>query len=370
MIYYINPNNEVVDNLPLWLPANYSGIYISHMIGLLTVDDACKKIDDFVKKYNLNHSPIMFGWHSECYQHVIIHFMNDIIKNLVNNYTGYDLDRFHYHNGGLSIDENVEYYNSLPFDFLPNNLWLTNTCAGSYVTKTINRQIEIDKKLKIFLSMNRCPRTHRRLALSYLIKNDLLNKSFYSFDSAVIVGDGYTNNPLIKKYDKIVQDLVTDKIEPMYLSKKHGDPSNDRLKQEDIYYFDNSYFSLVQETFYDNSLDSSSGDIEFYESIFITEKTYRPIYFKHPFIMLGVKGTLAGLRKYGFKTFSPYFDESYDDIDDPVLRFEMALIEVKRLCSLPDDEWLTIQRELLPVLEYNYNLITSSEPTILRAKRK
>jgi hypothetical protein len=131
-----------------------------------------------------------------------------------------------------------------------------------------------------------------------------------------------------------------------------------------------SYFSLVQETFYDNSLDYSSGDIPFYECILISEKTYRPIYFKHPFIMLGVKGTLAALKKSGFKTFSPYFNENYDDIDDPVLRLQMALNEVHRLCNLPNNEWLTIQRELLPIVEYNYKILTSYDMRPLKGKRK
>lgn len=373
MIYYINSNGVVefrLDDAQLRSPKNYTGIYLPHFIGLLPVNDACKQIDDFVKKYNLHNSPIMFSWHSECYQHKIIHFMNNVVKELVTNYTGYNVDMFHYRNGGLPINENVDYYNSLPFDYLPNNIWFTNTLLTSYCNQKINRKIEINTKSKKILSMNGNPRTNRRIALSYLIKNDLLKDSFYSFDSSKLIGHSYDNHPLLEKYNKIVEDLTTEDMEPMCLSKKHDDRSDDRIKKEDVYYFDNSYFSLVQETFYDNTLDDSTGDIAFYECIMISEKTYRPIYFKHPFIMLGVKGSLAGLRKYGFKTFSPYIDESYDEIDDPVLRLETALNEVKRLCSLSDDEWLTIQRELLPVLEYNYNLITSSEPTILRAKRK
>ena len=85
---------------------------------------------------------------------------------------------------------------------------------------------------------------------------------------------------------------------------------------------------------------------------------------------MGVKGSLVGLREYGFKTFSPYFDESYDNIEDPVVRIETALNEVKRLCSLSDDEWLSIQRELLPIVEYNYNLLTSDYSKTLLGKRK
>lgn len=371
MIYYINSNNEIefrLDDIPIWTPANYSGIYISHMIGLISVEDACKKIDDFVKKYNLNDSPIMFSWRSEGYQHKIIHFMNDVIKELVNNYTGYNIDMFHYHTGSIPINTNIDFYNSLMFDFLPKNILLENELSGHYFNTRINRQVEVNTKLKKFVSMNGNPRTNRRIALSYLIKTDLLKESFYSFDSNKM--RDYSHNPLLEKYNEILSDLYKTIVEPMILSKQHDDPSNDRLKKEDIYYFDNSYFSLVQETFFDNTLDWSTGDIGFYECIFITEKTYRPIYFKHPFILLGVKGSLAGLREYGFKTFSPYFDESYDNIDDPVVRIETALNEVKRLCSLSAGEWMSIQRALLPIVEYNYNLLTSDSTRTLLGKRK
>jgi hypothetical protein len=216
--------------------------------------------------------------------------------------------------------------------------------------------------------MNGNPRTHRRIAYKWLYKNDLIKESFYSFAASKLIGN-YQDNPLLKKYDSIVDNWI--ETQTMTLSKDHNDIfGDDRIKKEDIYYFDNSYFSLVQETFYDNLLDYSSGDIPFYDCILISEKTYRPVYFKHPFIMLGVKGTLAALKKSGFKTFSPYFNESYDDVDDPVLRLQMALNEVYRLCNLPNNEWLTIQRELLPIVEYNYKILTSYDMRPLKGKRK
>jgi hypothetical protein len=276
---------------------------------------------------------------------------------------------FYYYTGAIPINTNIDFYNSLMFDFLPKNILLENVLSWDYFNTRINRQVEVNTKLKKFVSMNGNPRTNRRIALSYLIKNDLLKESFYSFDSNKMRSNSH--HPLLEKYNEILSDISKTIVEPMILSKQHGDNSqSDRIKEEDIYYFDNSYFSLVQETFFDNTLDSSTDDIAFCECIFITEKTYRPIYFKHPFILLGVKGSLAGLREYGFKTFSPYFDESYDNIEDPVLRIETALNEVKRLCSLSYEEWLTIQRELLPIVEYNYNLLTSDNTRTLLGKRK
>ena len=48
-------------------------------------------------------------------------------------------------------------------------------------------------------------------------------------------------------------------------------------------------------------------------STFITEKTYRPIINRHPFVIQSTAGFLENLHKKGFITFSKYIDESYDN---------------------------------------------------------
>jgi hypothetical protein len=46
----------------------------------------------------------------------------------------------------------------------------------------------------------------------------------------------------------------------------------------------------------------------------LTEKIFKPIVLKQPFVLMGGQGTLQYLRDYGFKTFKKWFDEDYDDI--------------------------------------------------------
>lgn len=48
-------------------------------------------------------------------------------------------------------------------------------------------------------------------------------------------------------------------------------------------------------------------------TFFPTEKTFRPIIARAPFIVMGPRGYLENLRRMGFKTFSQYWDEDYDD---------------------------------------------------------
>ena len=89
--------------------------------------------------------------------------------------------------------------------------------------------------------------------------------------------------------------------------------------RKDLY--QNSNIHIVTETTFD-------------ECIFMSEKVMRPIVMYQPFIVLGPKGYLKQLRSHGFKTFGEFWDESYDDIDDPKLDTKKVLeiiIKIKNM---------------------------------------
>ena len=62
---------------------------------------------------------------------------------------------------------------------------------------------------------------------------------------------------------------------------------------------------------------------------FITEKTTKPIRAGIPFVMIGSYNFLKKLRRIGFKTFSPFIDESYDDEVDLDTRIQKACTAFK-----------------------------------------
>lgn len=86
--------------------------------------------------------------------------------------------------------------------------------------------------------------------------------------------------------------------------------------------FNHTAISVVLETLFDDP------------RIHLTEKTLRPIACGHPFILAAGPGSLALLRSYGFETFSPWINESYDDIQDSKERLQAIIAEMKRLSSL------------------------------------
>jgi hypothetical protein len=87
--------------------------------------------------------------------------------------------------------------------------------------------------------------------------------------------------------------------------------------------------------------------------IHLTEKSLRPLACGHPFMLAAGPGSLALLRKYGFRTFAPYIDETYDTIQDKDLRLDHILEEMKRIQQLPDYEKFQLINQCNLIAESN-----------------
>lgn len=107
-------------------------------------------------------------------------------------------------------------------------------------------------------------------------------------------------------------------------------------------WYPNFFVDIVCETFY-------SGD-----TFFVTEKFWRAVATKTPFIIQGPSNILKRLRQLGFQTFNRWWDEGYDE--DP---YYYKLIEIKKtiahVSQYSIEELNNIYNEMQPVLEHNYN---------------
>ena len=110
----------------------------------------------------------------------------------------------------------------------------------------------------------------------------------------------------------------------------------------DPYDFAHTNCSIVLETVYDR--------------IHLTEKTLRPIACGHPFLLLNGAGALEKIREYGFKTFQPYINESYDKEEDPVKRMDMLLSEMNRINSSSKKYQQWIWKGCQEIADYNKRL--------------
>jgi hypothetical protein len=93
----------------------------------------------------------------------------------------------------------------------------------------------------------------------------------------------------------------------------------------------------------------------YYDKLHLTEKIFKPIVSKQPFMLLAAPGNLAYLKSYGFKTFDSVIDESYDTIQDNDLRTESVVRQLYWYCNLTPDEKTDIIQQLEPIIQHNFD---------------
>lgn len=132
--------------------------------------------------------------------------------------------------------------------------------------------------------------------------------------------------------------------------------------------YDNCYFTVTTESATCYSLcdyhdDESINDYlrPWYREIFATEKTFRPMLYWHPQLIYTSDGMLDWLKECGFKTFSNYWNEDYDNEPNGQLRKERIVTEIKNLLSKSKEELHEMYWDMMPILEHNRNLLLNNE---------
>ena len=97
--------------------------------------------------------------------------------------------------------------------------------------------------------------------------------------------------------------------------------------------------------------------------------TFNPMYCGHPVIQFGPYQHLKELKRRGFKTFDKWWDESYDNIQDPWDRFNAVMLVVLQLSILTPEQALQMYIDMKDVLQHNSDLI-SKYNDIKRLKTK
>ena len=80
-----------------------------------------------------------------------------------------------------------------------------------------------------------------------------------------------------------------------------------------------------------------------------------------PFILVGCAHNLKYLRGYGFKTFSDFWDESYDTIVNNGNRLEAVTCEIVRFLSRPHKDIQDDYAKVQDIIVHNRNLLYSQK---------
>lgn len=121
---------------------------------------------------------------------------------------------------------------------------------------------------------------------------------------------------------------------------------------EDTIGFTNQWLDLYLNVLIDIVTESyTSGNI-FYP----TEKTFRPMLMKKPFIAMAPKNFLIYLRQMGFRTFHDFWNEEYDGYDS-TNKFAHIINLIDNLAKKSTTELDQLYVNMQSVLDHNYNML-------------
>lgn len=120
-----------------------------------------------------------------------------------------------------------------------------------------------------------------------------------------------------------------------YVDRGHTiqDPAQDQTAMYWPYYnnpewYDSTPWSLVVESYMRGDAWFQAPEFPNYRTE-ISEKTYKPLAYYHPFIVVGSEGTLRFIESQGFETFNNLWDESYDTIASDAARLDAVLAQTR-----------------------------------------
>jgi len=171
-------------------------------------------------------------------------------------------------------------------------------------------------------------REYRLKFLELLVDADLVHQSKITFQSEV---DGnsfkqhlFKNQNFRIQHDKLKN--ISTRSVPSWASATY-----------DADDYNNCLMSVVLETIFDGS------------KIHLTEKVCRALACGHPFILAAGPGSLKYLQHYGFRTFSEFIDESYDDEIDSLSRLQKIIKTMNSIQSLSVSD----KTQLKEIANYN-----------------
>ena len=163
-----------------------------------------------------------------------------------------------------------------------------------------------------------------------------------------------SHDMLYNRVSEYLDDFIWSYIQRVGKSLPNDAPHNlPGITEQDQRYFnpewyDHTYFSLVSETTVDNNFP-----------LHITEKSFKPIAFQHPYMIWGQTGLLNHLHSLGFESYENLFDESYDIEPNNIRRVEMIVANINKLKYVEYDELTNKKIQHNHQLFFNFDIINA-----------
>jgi hypothetical protein len=332
---------------------------------------------DYILYMIAKHGPttkIIYSWHSEGFHLEVIELMNFLGEILVTEHD-ISINNFIYVCAATPVQTNFDYYKKYCqiFKYLPKTVYFEPSLEVIGSSCKIGepnspKHLLNPHREKKFVFYNNGARPHRVIALAELYRKNLLNDCYLSFyDSSLPEKMIQLLVPnLSEQVINTHRTLLRDKL-PISLTLKEDKENSFSLTNEDILIHQQSLFSLISETTFCNNLNImldktvDTSSLMCLPNVLLTEKTWRTIKHKHPFVLLSNPYSLRALQEMGYKTFSPFINESYDEIENDEQRMIAVINEVERLCNMSLDDTKVWLENVHEITEYNFQFSLAKE---------
>jgi hypothetical protein len=174
-----------------------------------------------------------------------------------------------------------------------------------------------------------------------LDQSGLLDQSIATYRD-IFVGGSISSTPERVQLEfpdrKVMWPYVSPNLRPEWEVREHLDNSISSIEPWEIY--NRTYYSILVETL-------GTGNC-----YLMAEKIGKCLHARRLFVHFGVAHWLKKLRSFGFKTFDSIIDESYDEIEDDIVRWRRAFEQV---IWLSQQNHADILQKVKSVLDHNHN---------------
>ena len=252
---------------------------------------------------------------------------------------GYDPADVYFINSDVNLFENLQaWYNKTN-----NNKNVNNTISiplalldrtRKYINdrKVIKQFVSPSNAIKHFISLNAVPKLHRFQTLDHIFDKGYQNKGHISWlERNQPTPANWIKNA--KSFDGKQRILDFDNLQ---IDQNH----NQEIMPEQY-----------NEAMFDFVLESVTSDT----SIFITEKTWKPLLHGKMFLAYGPKGMYKYLKSIGFEMYEEFIDYSFDELD-VAERYQGYLANIDKICNLQLGELKNMFKEKNIIEKVRHNI--------------
>ena len=230
----------------------------------------------------------------------------------------------------------------------------------------INFSLNVEGKITVYepkynvVSLNGSKKEQRIRTIRALRNEERFVYSYYPYEDEYQLGETYDND----EDDELLNELteLNEIYNPILFMNKSEVPLEHRTKETIRKTFDSKYEAFQNSVPLEYIQSCMDLVTESYvdESIMLTEKTFKPISLRKPFLLISARHSHKFLKRLGYKLYYELFDYSFDGKSFNQ-RFNSIIKQIKKILSMSTQEFNAKVETIAEKIHYNQNHMINQE---------